>query len=899
MILSSTSLFSLILVLCGAVVERPVEVENEYIRFIIDPKAGGTLTHFGFRGDSRNFALGPGLIQEGFGVGSRYVPNRRLNERLDVLDDIPDRPMLRYDYDCDGPNIRGLHVQRLIEPLKGEASLRVTWRIDNRGNETHWVAPWVRNFVAPGGTLDDGDRLDFATTQGLVSPRHSGYFVASRNWVALTDPQSRESVYFVFDADDLYAIQSIVDNDHDVFGFSAAFLPRTLRPQESWETTYRINLTRGLSRVSFATDELAAQLDFAGDALTLLLSPARAREDVQFFASMTDGNETTSRLKAKTFSLFIDDVVRCTYPMERPIDGVYEFVGELRQEDAPVALGADTDPPHGGIDTQFVVGRPPVVRLEPWTDTPFKLDRGRRTLKRNLAVSGATAIWFESPLVKIFTSDRVEPSGPPNPSTRLTLAGGERESFQIVIRPPVGPGLRGLRCRVNDLIHTVTGDVIPGANVELSRVGYVPVRVPSHFENPTGMYPDPLLPLKSFTAPGGQSSAVWVTVYVPVGTRAGVYRGALEILSLEEDPIDLWIEVEVLDFVLPVTPALKTDFGYSSDVALAGARERGYDGSSSALDQAYLRNAIAHRVTLRELTRLPTPNSNYAESLTAYKQRLPQLLRSGISSIAAPPSLLYDLPALAAADAFVESNALQDRVFSPIAVGASKEWWGQALDRIDRWKSLAPNIPLSVTTGGVEPFLAESAAIWCLHVPVFDTANGRQILSKIAAGGEVWWYVDAMPPRPYGNFLTDFAAIEHRILFWQAWALGISGFQYDSINQVPRGQNPYAGLLDSTPANGNSFLVYPGSQGPVNSIRWETIRDGVEDYDYLTILMSRIRAANTQGGMDALIEQAAEVIDLRAVIPNLTGFTRDPVALETKRVQLGRMIVVLGDALGL
>jgi hypothetical protein len=192
--------------------------------------------------------------------------------------------------------------------------------------------------------------------------------------------------------------------------------------------------------------------------------------------------------------------------------------------------------------------------------------------------------------------------------------------------------------------------------------------------------------------------------------------------------------------------------------------------------------------------------------------------------------------------------------------------------------------------------LAEDCKIWTVHSQVFDTMANKTILERIAAGQEVWWYVNHAPPRPYANFLLEFEPLEHRALFWQTWALGVRGLHYRSVNDWAAGQDPFENLLDVTPANGDGILVYPGEDGPVNSIRWETIRDGIEDFDYLALLMSRLRALRDQGGNLPVLERALEVADLEVIIPNLVTFTRDTQAFQSKRVAMGRMIVELQRA---
>jgi len=210
-----------------------------------------------------------------------------------------------------------------------------------------------------------------------------------------------------------------------------------------------------------------------------------------------------------------------------------------------------------------------------------------------------------------------------------------------------------------------------------------------------------------------------------------------------------------------------------------------------------------------------------------------------------------------------------------------------------RWKTTAPHIPLMLTTFGVQPFLPDGVDLWNVHLQVMDTPSNQPILERIAQDREVWWYVNHRPPRPYGNFLVDFGAVDHRIVFWQTWALGIKGFHYWSVNHNEKGQDPYLDLLDVTPANGDGLLLYPGADGPVNSIRWEIIRDGIEDYDYLAILLDRLRSAKASGNA-ALVERASAALDLKEVSQELVSFTRDPEVLLKKRAEIARAIVELG-----
>ncbi len=359
------------------------------------------------------------------------------------------------------------------------------------------------------------------------------------------------------------------------------------------------------------------------------------------------------------------------------------------------------------------------------------------------------------------------------------------------------------------------------------------------------------------------------------------------------NPVPLTLEVTVYDFELPVTPALKTDFGFWPDKAAETAAARGGKLPVDAIREQYAANAFAHRVTLREVAQLPAPGGDYGAALAQYLPRLKDLLVKGATTFAAPPSLVDNVEQLRQADAFVAANNLQGRVFCQVSDEPPPPAWPVLVERMKVWRAAAPNIPLMVTTFGLQPFLPDGVGIWAVHTPVMDTLNNKPVLERVQQGGgnEVWWYVNHRPSRPYANFFIDLAGMEHRILFWQAWALGARGLHYWGVNYTEPGQDPYADLVDVTPVNGDGFLVYPGPEGPVNSVRWEIIRDGIEDYDYLTILMQRMRRLQSQGGRDELVRRAAQTLDFKELAPDLVSFPRDPKVLAARRDAVARMIM--------
>ena len=873
-----------------------VEIETAHLKVVLPADGDGTVSWFGLLNSPRNHAGGGGLLQEGFGIGSFYVPNRRLNVKFEVLDDVPGRPVLRYAYDGDGPNITGLKSTRLIEPIPNEASLRVRWTVENTGDQDQWVAPWIRAGLAPGGALDAADRIDVPTLQGVRAIKDAGYYPASRNWIAVTDTQARETVYAVFDAENLHSflVEPAVNDDH--CAVQAAYVPRLFKAKSAWESAYRINLVRGLTHVDFATTEFAAQVDYEPGRLILHLAGAQKLPPLVIKTSILAPNGRVWKLEPKQFELDTNTVVRCSYEWTAPADGPYDLIALFETGGASLDIGEGLKAPHGAMDTQFCVGKASAWAMEAWTRAPHALDRQPRTLKRAMAAGGDTAVWVEPALNKIFRDDRPVPTGTLDAVARVSLARNERESVQVVLRPPEGRNWLDVTLDVPDLVNTATNARIAAGHIRAYRVGYCPVAVPSHFEGPTGSWPDPLEPLAPFMAEGGACTPLWLTVYAPPGTPPGIYRGLAQIVSSNAGPVEFWLEATVYDFELPVIPALKTDFGFWREGALDVCARMGFSGDAAALESAYLRDALDHRVTLRELAALPSESADYEASLAAYEKRLAILRQGGASTHEVPASLL-DVPAqLALANAFVTKHGLAGQVFSHIGDEPPQPAWPRLFERMQTWLDTAPDIPMMVSTYGLQPFLSDAAQTWCVHLPMFDTVNGKVILERAAAGGEVWVYLNHSPSRPYANFFVDFAAIEHRALFWQVWALGVRGVHYWSINYLPDGRDPRQGLLDITPVNGDGFLVYPSASGPAPSIRWETVRDGIEDYDYL-VLFRELQKRVEKSGNKALLGRVQAAASLGAVVPDLVSYTREPAVMLEKRDALARAIVEMQQAL--
>ena len=88
---------------------------------------------------------------------------------------------------------------------------------------------------------------------------------------------------------------------------------------------------------------------------------------------------------------------------------------------------------------------------------------------------------------------------------------------------------------------------------------------------------------------------------------------------------------------------------------------------------------------------------------------------------------------------------------------------------------------------------------------------------------------------------------------------------------------------------------HPRIMGVVDSIRWEQVREGIEDYGLLWMLSEEIEkaqgnAAHADAARDAR-EKLEEIVE--RIAPDWTRYTRDPSAIEAARGSIAEEIVKL------
>lgn len=526
-----------------------------------------------------------------------------------------------------------------------------------------------------------------------------------------------------------------------------------------------------------------------------------------------------------------------------------------------------------------------------------------------------SVVWTTTTMDKVLR----EATPPDNEGAEIQLfaAKGEFEPFQIAVRADADATVRATLSE-----FTGAGTIAAGT---LHRVDYVHISGPS---DPgailSGQIPDPLVPIAAgsdVAAPGGQNQPLWFTVAVPRDAAAGDYAATLTV-DVGGAAQDIPVKLHVFDFALPAeigfdgqwnssfealggseslekVQALK-DFFYEHRLvpsSIAWPAGLNYDGgidydcasgkfveTDNPYDFSQLGPKYIDGVGWNGVGFPSFMVMNFVDNSTPRPQQFCGVDRGpdhyGTAEYNAAWSKL-----LAALDAYLVAHAWTGKGYYYVQnEPQGPEDYDLAAFLADLTKTAAPNLRIAVSEEP-KPEIVDNAKakghsydLWMAHLSHFEPAYAAK---RQAAGEQVWWYfLDSDLPPHFNPITIDHPGIEGRIGHWAAWKYRILGFAYYSVTGW--GGDPYADPRpQGTQQNGDGFLLYPPQGGqPVTSIRWELMREGVEDFEYLRLAADgKVPATpDVAAGCDASVDSA---------VSSLTSFTRDASALKHLRDELG------------
>ncbi len=508
---------------------------------------------------------------------------------------------------------------------------------------------------------------------------------------------------------------------------------------------------------------------------------------------------------------------------------------------------------------------------------------------RMLAALDECAVWTDSENRKMLPEDE-PPGGDTLDAIEIAAARGEYECFQIAVTPKTamtavdwerGEFAAEMRCRLIECIPIT--------------------RTRSPYEH-EGLNPDALTDRMPADIAAGTTQGFWFTVRVPEDLSAGEYGTELTLRAGGEEVARVPVKLTVWDFTMPPRPSLGVYSHFRSEIALdreVGERDdivgryyRTYfehrsrcnpaarigvrlDGDTAELDAdeyvanvKYMRDEhgldryglyalwIGHRGTHRmpadatwrgrqifanaDLTELDPafehPFRDYLAKLCGRLREEGVLLRPNVK--------------------FFDEPQLTDQA----TVNGLKTLSELILD-------IEPEITVALAASDPHPELIGVIKEWVLHTDAWDRVLPN-IEAAREAGCEIHVYNNAV------NWPSQ-RRMRVRLWPWMLYEYGVDGtyswwgtvcWRGDMADPWTVGQGEFSGILLYPPRSDDE-------RGPIDSVRWELFREGLEDYEY-------IRMAS-EAGADDVVSAAMELVDRW---PNVRAGNDEPYEVDPRKL---------------
>jgi len=515
---------------------------------------------------------------------------------------------------------------------------------------------------------------------------------------------------------------------------------------------------------------------------------------------------------------------------------------------------------------------------------------------------------------------------------RLDAAANEWESFQILVRAE-GP-VDGVRIEPTPLVGP-DGHELSLQSMRLYRQHQLHLTEPT-FRNQDfepGWYPDPLIPWRHpvtlkplrgarytampFDLPAKETHGFWIDLNVPPDTPPGEYRATYRVRADGQSPVDVPVILEVWGFTLPARPAWRTALGSPAErmrryyERLATEKKATPPDDWAAVDHQCAEMLHEHRINATpppgSLNVEPQPDRTLHapdEQIATFQQFVD---RYHVNAYRVPhPNTYVDDP-----DDEKQAEVLE----------AWLHGWDDAIERIDRpgvvfyiylcdepataddyvyvqrWGRAIHMIGTRLKVLVTEQTWPQDSRfgdlhgcvdIWC---PLFSLYRPTEARRRQKLGEQIWTYTALCQRMRTPWWHIDYPLLNYRVPAWTSWRFGITGLLYwggmanwryvddpwTDPQTLDRREKSFGALF-----NGEGVLVYParavGYEGIAPSIRLKALRDGIEDYDYLTLAALRHEKAWTY-------EQ------VMTLTPHWFKWNEDPQAYEETRRNLARAIL--------
>jgi len=490
----------------------------------------------------------------------------------------------------------------------------------------------------------------------------------------------------------------------------------------------------------------------------------------------------------------------------------------------------------------------------------------------------------------------------------------------------------------------VISDLAPWITMRL--VGLVPSEMPcyaDHDENvirtTPGLYPDLLLPLpeEGITLLPGQWRSLWLTINTKGNCEAGIYPITIVFKNDQGEELGKTVfNLEIISAVLPAQSLIHTEWFHSDCLATYYGVEVFSEEHWKIISQ-YIQTASEHGINMI-LTPLFTPPLDTAvggERPTVQLvdvEKVGESYRFGFDKLSRWVNMCLDagIEYFEFSHLFTQWGAKHAPKIMATENGELKRIFGWETEASgEEYKSF-----LDQFLPELKDFIKRNGLEKRSYFHISDEPNTDHIESYSKAGSIIYRHLSEFPvmdalsdykfyemglvknPIPSNNHIEDFLenqvknlwtyyccgqykkvsnrffnmpSARNRILGFQLYKFDIKGFLHWGYNfwYSQYSKYPINPFLKSDAGyaypSGDAFLVYPGKDGPLESLRLEVFYEALQDLRALTLLESKI-------GREAVLAILEEGLNEPI---SFSEYPRDANWLLNKREQINRKIASL------
>ena len=511
-------------------------------------------------------------------------------------------------------------------------------------------------------------------------------------------------------------------------------------------------------------------------------------------------------------------------------------------------------------------------------------------------------------ITRLSTSlDKIFPdTGPSEPfSPEQTALGGEVFAFQAAYRSP--HLIRGIKVELDSPLSPAAA--IRRVGLVPSEMPCYENHDDLVLRAAPGLFPDPLIPIDGdgIDALPSQWHAVWVSIDLTDSVNPGSYPVALRLIGPDGTVLSSEsFTLRVLNAVLPPQELIHTEWFHQDCIADRYGTPVHSEAHWTILEK-YVSSAAAHGITmlltpvftppldtaiggerptvqLVGVERLPGTNGrefDYSFDFTALERWIDLCESCGIryfefSHLATqwgakhPPKIIarengvekrifgWDdsstgsryreflarfLPLL---DELIRRKGIEKRSYFHVSDEPHMDHLEKYREVGDFLRGLLPGYPFIDALSDFEFYRTGAVP----H-PIPANNHIQEFLENRVPG--LWTYYCCGQYRDVSNRFFDMPSVRNRILGYQLYKFRIEGFLHWGFDfwytQHSRKKIDPWKVTDAGHAfpSGDAFLVYPGPDGPVDSIRYEVLREALQD-------LRLFRLAEKEKGRDAVIE---------------------------------------------